>query len=262
MTERKAVLITGAAGGIGLATAQRFAREGWCVGLSDLDATKLQGARAAVDGAATFSVELDVRDAAQWQRALAAFVEHSGGRLDVLVNNAGVLKFDWFETQTPAELELQIDVNVKGVMLGAHCALPYLRATEGAKLINVASQASMAPSPRLAAYSATKYAVRGLSEALDIEFMRLGVRVACIMPGIIDTPMLDVGGKDGQSFRAWAAGAAAIPPSRVADVIFEAVSGDALHYGVGASAEQQAEPLRTARTAARELWRGFLARGE
>jgi NADP-dependent 3-hydroxy acid dehydrogenase YdfG len=255
MNERKAVFITGAAGGIGLVTAQRFAREGWFVGLADVDNARLQQTRAALGADAAFATELDVRDDEQWQRALAAFVAQSGGRLDVLINNAGVMKFDWFEAQGPADFAIQIDVNIKGVMLGAYAALPYLRATPGARLINIASQASMMAVPRLAVYSATKYAVRGLSEALHFEFMRLGVRVACIMPGIIDTPMLDTDDEKGRSFRASAARAGLIEPERVADVIFEAAHGDALHYGVGETAEQLAEPLRAAIAAAGAQWR-------
>jgi NADP-dependent 3-hydroxy acid dehydrogenase YdfG len=259
MSDRKAVFITGAAGGIGLVTAQRFAREGWFVGLADLNQEKLQEALAALGGGAGMAIALDVRDESAWKQALATFTAHSGGRLDVLINNAGVMKFDWFEAQSAADFAIQIDVNIKGVLFGAHAALPYLRATPGARLINIASQASMTAVPRLAVYSATKYAVRGLSEALDLEFMRLGVRVACIMPGIIDTPMLDTDDAKGRSFRASAARGTLIEPSQVADTIFEAAHGEHLHYGVGEMAVQYAEPLRVAAAATRAQWLAYFA---
>jgi NAD(P)-dependent dehydrogenase (short-subunit alcohol dehydrogenase family) len=257
MGDRRTVFITGAAGGIGRVTAQRFAREGWFVGLADVDLDALQPVLASIGADNGMRVELDVRDEAAWRTALAAFARQTGGRLDALINNAGVMRFDWFEAQQPADFAIQIDVNVKGVMLGAHAALPYLRATPGARLINIASQASLAAVPRLAAYSATKYAVRGLSEALDLEFMRIGVRVACVMPGIIDTPMLDTDDAKGRSFRASAERGGLIAPERVADAIYEAAHGEPLHYGVGEAAEQLAEPLREAAREARARWRHF-----
>jgi len=190
--DRKAIFITGAASGIGLATAKRFAGEGWLVGLSDIDAQGLKAALAAIGGDNAGFVTLhDVRKADEWERALDAFVEAAGGRLDVLVNNAGICRYGWFTEQTPRDFDDQIDINLRGVILGAYLGHKRLKRTPGSRLINIASAASLSGSPRLAVYSATKFAVRGLSEALDIEFMRSGVRVACVEPTVIETPLLD-----------------------------------------------------------------------
>jgi NAD(P)-dependent dehydrogenase (short-subunit alcohol dehydrogenase family) len=240
-TERKAIFITGAASGIGLAAAKRFAAEGWLVGLSDIDGPGLKTALAAIGGDnAGFTVVHDVRKEDEWERALDAFMEASGGRLDVLLNNAGIARYGWFTEQGRADFDDQIDINLRGVILGAYLGHERLKHTPGSRLINIASLASLSGSPRLAVYSATKFAVRGLSEALDIEFMRSGVRVSCIEPTVIETPLLDkASAPGGPSFReAINRGmGAGLPVEQAAEVIWRAAHDDALHYPVGEAPE-------------------------
>lgn len=235
--DRKAVFITGAASGIGLATAKRFASEGWLVGLSDIDEPGLKTALAAIGGDnAGFTVVHDVRKADEWERALDAFMQASGGRLDVLVNNAGICRYGWFTEQGPQDFDDQIDINLRGVVLGAYLGHERLKRTPGSRLINIASLASLAGSPRFAVYCATKFAVRGLSEALDIEFMRSGVRVSCIEPAVIETPLIDkASAPGGPNFReAISQGmGGALPVEQAAEVIWRAAHEDALHYPVG-----------------------------
>jgi NAD(P)-dependent dehydrogenase (short-subunit alcohol dehydrogenase family) len=237
-TDRKAVFITGAASGIGLATAKRFASEGWLVGLSDIDGPGLKAALAAIGGDnAGFTVVHDVRKADEWERALDAFVEASGGRLDVLVNNAGICRYGWFDEQTPKDFDDQIDINLRGVVLGAYLGHERLKRTPGSRLINIASLASLAGSPRFAVYCATKFAVRGLSEALDIEFMRSGVRVSCVEPTVIETPLIDkASAPGGPSFReAVSQGmvGGSLTADQAAEVVWRAAHEDALNYPVG-----------------------------
>nr|QQZ50470.1 SDR family NAD(P)-dependent oxidoreductase [Phenylobacterium glaciei] len=160
----KACFITGAASGIGLATAKRFAAEGYFVGLSDVDEDALAKAAAEFDPDTAVAIRLDVRNEAAWGLALARFGKASGGRLDVMVNNAGLARYGWFETQTSADWDLQIDVNLRGVIYGSYAALPLLKATKGSVLVNIASSAGLSGPPRLAVYGATKFAVRGLSK--------------------------------------------------------------------------------------------------
>lgn len=196
MTDRKAVFITGAASGIGLGTARRFAREGWFVGMADINAAGLKAGLDAIGGpshGATYL--LDVRDPDAWRDGLSVFTAASGGRLDALINNAGVASYGYLEEQSDDEVARQLDINIKGVIAGARAALPYLKNTPGAQLINVSSCASLYGAPKMSVYAATKFAVRGLSESLDIEFARFGVGVKCIMPWFIDTPILDAGAK-------------------------------------------------------------------
>ncbi len=157
---RKSIFITGAASGIGLASAKRFAAAGWFVGLSDIDAVGLKAALAAIgpDNGATY--KLDVRHREAWDNALGAFAKLTGGKLDVLLNNAGIARFGALEKLSEADCDLQVDINIKGVINGARAGLTTLKAASG-RLINVASCAGLYGSPKLAVYSATKFAVRG-----------------------------------------------------------------------------------------------------
>ena len=233
---KRAVFVTGAASGIGAAAARRFAREGWFVGLADIDAGGAQALAAELGETRAIALPLDVRERGQWAAAMDRFSQASGGRLDVLLNNAGVARYGWFEEVSPDEADLQLDVNIKGVVNGAYAGLDLLRATKGSRLINVASCAGLYGSPQLAIYSATKFAVRGLSEALDAEFARFGVGVACIMPWFVETPILDSGSARGnQSIRtAIAAGNHPIcTVEEAAEVIWRAAHSTELHHLVG-----------------------------
>ncbi|CAN5404742.1 SDR family oxidoreductase [soil metagenome] len=238
---RKAVFITGAASGIGLATAKRFAAEGWFVGLSDIDAIGLKAALVAIGPAHGAIFKLDVRDRAAWTAALADFATLTEGRLDVLLNNAGVARFGPAESHDDAEIDLLVDIHVTGVINGARAALPWLKATPGGRLVNISSVAGLYGSPGLAIYSASKFAVRGLSEALDIEWRTHGVSVACVMPWFIETPILNAGAPGSNQNMAETlreGGLPVYPVEDAAEVIWRAVHGKDLHYFVGKRAKQ------------------------
>lgn len=187
---QRSIFITGAAAGIGRAAAERFAREGWLVGLYDLD-TEGVTALAAELGPNTVAGYLNVAEADAWQPALASFVRQAGGRLDVLLNNAGILASGPFGSVPLSRQHQIVDVNIKGVMNGCYTALPFLRQTRGSRVINMASASAIYGQPSLATYSATKFAVRGLTEALDLEWQEFGIRVMDIMPLFVATHMVD-----------------------------------------------------------------------
>jgi NADP-dependent 3-hydroxy acid dehydrogenase YdfG len=238
---REAIFITGGASGIGLAAARHFAQRGWFVGLADIDKAGLKTALAAIgpDNGATYV--LDVRDREAWSKALGAFAKASGGRLDVLLNNAGVASFGFLEEVSVAEEDRMIDINLKGVLNGARAGIEHLKATPGSRLINIASCAGLYGAPKLAVYAATKFAVKGLSEALDIEFARHGVSVRCIMPWFIETPILDAGAQGSNvkmSDTLRAQGMDVYPVEDAARVIWDAAHGKDLHYTVGKRAKQ------------------------
>jgi NAD(P)-dependent dehydrogenase (short-subunit alcohol dehydrogenase family) len=190
MTREKTAFITGAAAGIGRATALRFAREGYRVGAYDVDEAGLASLGAEAPGVVTGV--LDVRDGDAWAEALAAFCGED--TLDVLVNNAGVLDGGRFEDIALARHRRAVEINVLGVINGCHCAHPYLRA--GSHVVNLASASAVYGQAELATYSATKFAVRGLTEALDLEWGPQGITVTALWPLFVATDMtrgLDIG---------------------------------------------------------------------
>ena len=189
MTSRT-VFITGAAAGIGRATALTFARKGWTVGGYDLDEAGLATLVTEVEavGATAVVGRLDVSDADAFRDAVDDFVRQTG-RLDVLVNNAGILLAGKFEDIDVARHQKEIDVNVRGVVNGAHAAHPHLK--PGSTLVNLCSASAIYGQAELANYSATKFFVRGLTEALDIEWGPQGIRVVALWPLFVQTAMLE-----------------------------------------------------------------------
>lgn len=186
------VFITGAAAGIGRATALAFARRGYRVGAYDIELAGLASLREAITatGGDVAIGQLDVTDADDWAQQLDTFTGGSR-RLDILVNNAGVLSSGRFE-DIPLQTQRRIvDVNVYGTMAGLHTAFPYLRDTAHAQVVNLCSASAIYGQPELATYSATKFAVRGLTEALELEWRRHDIRVIAMWPLFVATAMVD-----------------------------------------------------------------------
>jgi len=190
-TEPRSIFISGAASGIGRATARLFAERGWRVGGYDIDARGLEALAKEIAPAGGVTGPLDVTDPDSFADALRSFGDATGGRLDVFHNNAGIAHSGFFEDVPQPAARRIIEVNFLGVVNGAYAALPLLRATPDSLCFNTASSSAIFGVPRLAVYSATKFAVKGLTEALSIEFARHGIRVADVLPGLIDTPLLD-----------------------------------------------------------------------
>lgn len=249
MTETKAIFITGAASGIGRATARLFAARGWFVGLADINEAGLTETAALIardgnSGSGGSIHKLDVRDRAAWDAALADFVGASGGRLDVLFNNAGIPIGGKIVDLTTEEIERTLDINLKGVIFGAQAAHKYLKATPGSCLLNTASAAGIYGTPGASVYSATKFGVRAITESLDGEWDEDGIRVRDLMPGFIDTPLLDhapnrASNEDIRG-RVTEAGLEITPVIAVAEAAWAAVHGDKLHTRVGKTADRLA----------------------
>lgn len=183
----KSILITGAASGIGLATARHFHQHGWRVGLLDINETALAGLARDLDGA--WFHPLDITDAEACARAVSTFT--SDGALDVLFNCAGILRMGRFEAISAEQHKRIIDINVTGLVNMSLAALPALRQADAPVVINMSSASALYGVPHLASYSASKFAVRGLTEALNIEWKRLGIRVVDVMPPFVKTPMVE-----------------------------------------------------------------------
>lgn len=241
--QRKAVFVTGAGSGIGRAIATHFAGQGWFVGLSDID-MPAAAETASLLGTPYVAIQrLDVRNRAEWDAALAAFAAETGGRVDALVNNAGIGVGGPLTALSEDEIERTIAINFGGVVHGARAAYPWLKAAgPGACLLNVASASAIHGAAGLAIYSATKFAVRGLTEALDLEWEADGIRCRSIMPGFVDTPLLaqpaEAGSQDLKRDRVIAAGLEFTPVEVVARAAWDALHGARVHVPVGATARQ------------------------
>lgn len=186
------VFITGAAAGIGRATALVFAQRGYRVGAYDIEnagLATLHDEITAGGGDVTIGT-LDVVDAADWTRQLEAFTGRSR-RLDILINNAGVLSAGRFEEVALDVQRRMIDINIYGTMAGMHTAFTFLRDTPRSQVVNLCSASAIYGQPELAVYSATKFGVRGLTEALELEWRRYGIRVIAMWPLFVATAMVD-----------------------------------------------------------------------
>jgi NADP-dependent 3-hydroxy acid dehydrogenase YdfG len=226
----KSVFITGAAAGIGAETARLFARNGWLVGASDVNEAAL-GALQRELGAEQVSLHpADVRDRAAIEAGLRDFTTRTGGRLDALFANAGVLFMGPDEAITAAQKDLLVDVNVKGVIHVIDAGFPYLKRTPGAHVVAMASTSAEYGSPQHAVYSATKFFVRGLTEALNIEYREHDIQVSAIYVAYVQTGMVfDAAVKPVSIERL----GVKITPQRVAATVWRAVHGDRVHWRVG-----------------------------
>jgi NAD(P)-dependent dehydrogenase (short-subunit alcohol dehydrogenase family) len=185
----RAALITGGSSGIGLAIARMLRDEGFALTLASRRIERLEAAAAELGAVA---VAADVADADACA-ALVAAHEARFGRLDVLVNSAGIGIGGRVEDLPAKHFDLQFDVNVRGLFLVTQAAIPLLRASRG-WIVNLASIAGTIPSPGLATYAATKAAVISLTRSLNGELEGDGVRSIAICPGFVDTPMAEWSG--------------------------------------------------------------------
>ena len=191
-------IVTGAASGIGQALATALATRGDTVVVADIDGDGAE--RAAHDmarhgpGAAT-AAAVDVRNAAA-VRALVHDTHRRYGRLDVMVNNAGIAVGGEADELLLAHWNRVIDVNLRGVVHGVSAAYPVMTAQRSGQIVNTASLTGLIPAPGLTPYAMTKHAVVGLSLSLRAEAAAYGVGVTAVCPGFVDTPILDKGGPD------------------------------------------------------------------
>ncbi|MCW8873958.1 MAG: SDR family oxidoreductase [Xanthomonadales bacterium] len=228
---QKTVFITGAASGIGLATARRFANEGWFVGLYDINGEAIERLLSGSGFERACGSVCDVGNLDAVHRAVAHFAEATGGRMDVLINNAGVLTAGHFEVIDPGAHEAMVRVNVLGLTQVAQAAFPLLRDTADSTLLNLCSVSSVHGVPLLAVYSASKFYVNGLTQALSIEWAEHGIRVLSIKPPFVGTTM--VAGMPAQLMKSFTVD---LTPEQVADAIMHALAGSRDSYLLGGKA--------------------------
>ncbi|RJP84209.1 MAG: SDR family oxidoreductase [Desulfobacteraceae bacterium] len=229
---KKSILITGAASGIGRETALFFARKDWFVGIFDVNEAGLKTLEAEIGVSNCFSGFMDVTDTENVQTVVNAFTLKTGGKLDVLLNNAGILNFGLFENVGLKHHLQVVDVNLKGCLNCIYACLPYLKKTAGARIINLSSISSLYGVPELAVYSATKHALSAMTEALDLELEPYGIKVCDIKPPYVNTPMLSPG-RNVKSMKVMNFLGGQLSAGKVTKTIWKAAHQNKLHWNIG-----------------------------
>jgi hypothetical protein len=184
----KVVLLTGASSGIGWATAQELARHGAKLALGARRADKLSELSKLLK-TESFLVPMDVSDIKQGRQAIKAVVK-TFGRLDILINNADITETKRFHEQDFHAVEKIMQTNFFGAAALIHEAIPVMLKQKEGHIVNVASIAGLIGMPYMAAYAASKFALVGLTDSLRREHYKTGVRLTCVCPGSVDTPMV------------------------------------------------------------------------
>lgn len=209
----RAVLVTGAAGGIGRALTEALLARGDRVLATDVRAAALEDLAAPAAGALVTRA-LDVRDPLAWQEAVEAAVA-AFGRLDVLFNVAGYLRPGRLHELAVADIDRHLDINVKGVIHGTRAAALAMLPRRAGHIVNIGSMASLTPVPGLNLYAASKFAVRGFSLSVAGELAPHGIAVTVVCPDAVETPMLDLQRGHAESALVFSGGR----PLRAAEVV-------------------------------------------
>jgi len=228
---KKTIVITGAASGIGLETALLFAKNGWFTGLFDVNQAGLDDVAARIGPENCFSRVMDVADVNSVKDGIEAFAQKTGGKIHVLLNNAGILKFGLFEN-VPLQDHLRIiEVNLMGCITCIFHCLNYLKQTPGARIINMSSASSIYGIPDMSVYSASKHALSAMTEALNIELARHGIHVCDIRSPYVKTPLLD-SPEEVYSIKTMKV---LLTPASVAKRVWRAAHRQKLHWNIGAT---------------------------
>lgn len=245
--ETKYIFITGGASGLGREVARFFAGKGWFVGIADIDAAGMAQTAALLPIGKSSIHLLDVTNRQQWQTAVADFGSQSGGQMHVFFNNAGIGTGGPIEDMTDADIDIMIAINFTGVINGTRACFDMLKATSDSCILYTASAAGIYGVADLSVYSATKFAVRGLAEAHDIEFNKHGIRSRCLLPGFIDTNIItnvaqnsNMTGKETLE----ASGILVSPVSIIGPAAWNAIHGKKVHTPVNKMAKQLAFAAR------------------
>lgn len=243
----KSIFITGAASGLGREVARYFANVGWFAGLADMNEAGLAETAALLPPGMSSVHRLDVTDRAQWRKAVGDFAKHTGGHMTVLFNNAGIGTGGPIQDMTDEDIDRMIAINLTGVISGTRACFDLLKNTPDACVLYTSSAAGIYGSAGLSVYSATKFAVRGLAEAHDVEWRGLGIKSRSLMPGFIDTNIIGVvvdgsnmTGKD----KLQSAGVEVSPVSIIGPAAWDAIHGNQVHTTVNKMAKQLAFSAR------------------
>lgn len=243
----KTIFITGGASGLGREVARYFAGKGWFVGIADINEAGMEETAALLPEGMSSIHKLDVTDRAQWQQVVADFAAKTGGVMTVLFNNAGIGNGGAIQDMTDTDIDRLIAINLTAVISGTRACFALLKATPGACVLYTSSAAGIYGAAGLSVYSATKFAVRGLAEAHDIEWRKFGIKSRSLMPGFVDTQIIgnvapgsNMTGKD----MLQGAGILVSPVAIIGPAAWAAVHGNKVHTPVNKMAKQLAFAAR------------------
>jgi short-subunit dehydrogenase len=213
----KRALITGAARGIGLAIAKRLQAEQVELVLADIDAVQLREAAELLKLSLPEKQArlIDVRDADAFADAVAD-IEHTVGPIDILINNAGIMSIGGFLEQELDSDHRQIGINLYGVIHGIRAVLPYMKQRDSGSIVNIASVAGIVGAPNAAVYSATKFGVVGLTQALHMELSETNIDFSYVCPSLVKTELIA-----GSTEPLWPK---AVTAEEVADTVYKAIT--------------------------------------
>lgn len=245
--DRKTIFVTGAASGLGREVSRYFAEQGYFVGLTDMDMAGLAETASLIGDGKCSQHELNVTDRAQWKEVVSEFSELTGGRMDVFFNNAGIGAGGPIQDMNDEDIDTLIAVNITGVISGIRACFDMLKATPDSCVLNTASAAGIYGAAGLSVYSATKFAVRGLTEAHDIEFQEHDIKSRSLMPGFIDTNILsNVNEQSNMTGKELlqSVGQEVSPVAIIGPAAWDAVHGNIVHTTVNKTAKQLAFAAR------------------
>jgi NAD(P)-dependent dehydrogenase (short-subunit alcohol dehydrogenase family) len=201
MSHGRVALVTGGTRGIGAAIARRLARDGFATFVSGTREATLRGAltRFAEEGLSIRAFKADARSEEE-QRRLVESVATDGGRLDVLVNNAGIGNFAPVDRMSPEDFRAVIETNLLGAFYAVHYAAPIMKKNGGGFIVNIASLAAVNPFAGGSAYNASKFGLLGFSEAAMLDLRHDGIRMAAVLPGSVAT---EFGHSHGKRDHSW-----------------------------------------------------------
>lgn len=222
---RNSIFITGAASGIGRETALLFAERGWFVGLFDVNADALKALHKEIGKERSCFLLMDVTDEQNVESATRHFAAQTGGRMDLLFNNAGIVRMGPNAAIPLLQQKLILDINVGGILNCIWASMELLKNTKGSRIVNMSSASSLTGVPQLAVYAATKAAVGSLTESLNMEFEQYGIFVSDVRAPYVRTPLLD------REVKAASIGRLGIhlTPQYVAKVVWKAAHSRTIH---------------------------------
>ena len=227
---QKSIFISGAASGIGKETALLFSRNGWYVGLFDINEEGLQALRLEIGADRCWSQYMDVCDKESVHNALSSFTQQTDGKLDILFNNAGIIYAGEIDEIDLDKHKRLIDINVWGVINCTVQALPYLKSTPGSQIINMSSASALYGHPYLTSYAASKMAVRSITEGLDVGLNKYGIKVADLMPLWVKTNLAE---DAVQQWKGLTMNEVKITTKTIANTVWRAAHSPRLHWMVG-----------------------------